>query len=76
AALADRTDAAAVRERLALRQLILPGGMGEVFRVLVFRRGGVPGGLRGLQDPFREGSAAVAVSDRIGRREGAVRETR
>jgi hypothetical protein len=28
--------------------------MGEVFKVLVFRRGGVGGDLRGLRNPFRE----------------------
>jgi SAM-dependent MidA family methyltransferase len=52
--LAERTDTGAVRERLGLRQLIQPGGMGEVFRVLIFRRGGVEGALRGLGRPFRE----------------------
>lgn len=57
--IAGRADVGSVRERLALRQLIQPGGMGEQFKVLIFRRGEVSGDLRGLRDPFRAGMAGV-----------------
>ncbi|MEE8111753.1 MAG: SAM-dependent methyltransferase [Acidobacteriota bacterium] len=50
--LAARTDPQGIRERLGLRQLIQPGGMGEIFQVLIFRRGQAPGDLLGVRDPF------------------------
>lgn len=46
-----------VREREALKDLILPDRMGGVFRVLVFERGATAGGLRGLSAPWRSAPA-------------------
>ncbi|HYV85951.1 MAG TPA: SAM-dependent methyltransferase [Patescibacteria group bacterium] len=46
-----------LKEREALKDLILPDRMGGVFRVMVFDRGGLPAGLRGLSAPWRAAAA-------------------
>ncbi|HKY31301.1 MAG TPA: SAM-dependent methyltransferase [Candidatus Polarisedimenticolia bacterium] len=56
AGLGSRPDAASAgptRERLALHALIAPGGMGEVFQVLLMARGFPARSLIGARDPFR-----------------------
>ncbi len=50
-----------VRERLALHQLMAPGGMGEVFKALLMTRGTPAGSLTGAQDPFRGAERAAAA---------------
>jgi len=50
-------EGADLKEREALKDLILPDRMGGVFRVLVFARGETPGDLRGLSAPWRAATA-------------------
>ena len=42
-----------VQERLALHGLMAPGGMGEVFKVMLLARGAAASTLVGAKDPFR-----------------------
>jgi SAM-dependent MidA family methyltransferase len=58
----------AVREREALKELILPGRMGDRFRVMVLGVGDVSHELSGLQTPWRRGGPMVAGSLGPGRR--------
>lgn len=53
--LASREDrgAESVRQRMALHGLMAPGGMGEVFKVLLLSKGASAAGLTGAKDPFR-----------------------
>jgi SAM-dependent MidA family methyltransferase len=44
----------ALNERLTIKNLILPGGMGECFRVLIQHKGIDRPELEGLRGPFRE----------------------
>ncbi len=46
--------AGTARDRLALHALMAPGGMGEVFKVLLLARGTPAAGLTGATDPFRD----------------------
>ena len=50
---AGRNDAEGLRERLALRSLMAPDGMGEVFKVMMMTRGTEAAALTGARDPFR-----------------------
>ncbi|HEY3176453.1 MAG TPA: SAM-dependent methyltransferase [Candidatus Polarisedimenticolia bacterium] len=45
--------ASAVKERLALHGLMAPGGMGEIFKVMLLTRGAKAAELTGARDPFR-----------------------
>ena len=53
--LASREDqgAGSIRQRMALHGLMAPGGMGEVFKVLLLSRETSAAGLTGAKDPFR-----------------------
>jgi SAM-dependent MidA family methyltransferase len=42
-----------VQERLALHGLMAPGGMGEVFKVMLLARGAEASSFTGAKDPFR-----------------------
>jgi SAM-dependent MidA family methyltransferase len=53
---------AAYQEREALKDLILPGRMGERFRVMIAAAGAVPDRLTGLRDPFAARPAVAAGS--------------
>jgi SAM-dependent MidA family methyltransferase len=52
----------AIREREALKELILPGRMGDKFRVLVLGVGDVPRDLAGLSRPWARGEETAATS--------------
>ncbi len=58
--------AARLREREALKDLFLPGRMGESFRVFVAAKGDVADDLTGLAEPWARPPAADA--DAVGRR--------
>jgi SAM-dependent MidA family methyltransferase len=65
-----------IREREALKELMLPGRMGDRFRVLMLGVGEVPDDLTGLTSPWRTvagGSISVPVGseDHAGGRSGA-----
>ena len=47
------TSARGVKERLALHALTTPGGMGEIFKVMLLARGAPAADLTGAKDPFR-----------------------
>ena len=56
---------ATLREREGLKELVLPGGMGDAFRVLVLGVGDVPRDLAGLSRPWtrdRETAATAPLS--------------
>ncbi len=57
-AAAPEAGAAGLRERIALHGLMAPGGMGEVFKVVLLARGTEASGLTGAVDPFRAGRGA------------------
>ena len=52
-AASDDQGAGTIRRRMALHGLMTPGGMGEVFKVLLLTRGTSAAGLTGAKDPFR-----------------------
>ena len=62
---------AALREREALLDLILPGRLGERFRVMIVGVGDVPWDLSGLAAPWARLGAAAASSWESGRSAGA-----
>jgi len=51
---AGATATEGVRDRLALHQLMAPGGMGEVFKVVLLTRGTSASDLTGAKDPFTQ----------------------
>jgi SAM-dependent MidA family methyltransferase len=58
-----------LRDREALKEIILPGRMGEKFRVLVIGVGEVARDLRGLADPWARAGAPGAAAGIRGRAE-------
>jgi SAM-dependent MidA family methyltransferase len=52
----------AIREREALKDLVLPGRMGDRFRVLVLGVGDVPRDLAGLSRPWARGEETAATA--------------
>jgi len=48
------TDLRAMKDRLALHELMAPGGMGEVFKVMLMTKGMPAAALTGARNPFRE----------------------
>ena len=60
----------AIREREALKELILPGRMGDRFQVLVLGMGDVPDDLSGLAPPWQRAAGARNIvpvgSDQVG----------
>jgi len=52
----------AIRDREALKELVLPGRMGERFRVLVLGVGDVPRDLAGLSRPWARGEETAATA--------------
>ncbi|MFQ5700253.1 MAG: class I SAM-dependent methyltransferase [Acidobacteriota bacterium] len=48
------------RDRLAMHALMAPGGMGEIFKVLLMTRGLAVSSLLGARDPFRTGMSKEA----------------
>ncbi|MGH9870151.1 MAG: class I SAM-dependent methyltransferase [Candidatus Polarisedimenticolia bacterium] len=59
----DATGAEATRERLALHALMAPGGMGEIYKVMLMTRGTPAAGLTGAHDPFRRDAGVPAERD-------------
>jgi len=53
-----------MRQREAMKELILPGRMGDAFHVLIYGAGEVPSGLTGLRDPWDRASLENAGSCR------------
>jgi SAM-dependent MidA family methyltransferase len=49
----EKREAEALHERLTIKNLILPGGMGETFKVLIQHKGLDKPQLEGLKAPFR-----------------------
>ena len=63
---ADETARAAIqvrsiREREALKELMLPGRMGDRFQVLVLGMGDVPDDLSGLAPPWQRATGARSI---------------
>lgn len=58
AAAPDATGADATRRRLAMHALMAPGGMGDIFKVLLLTRGIPAAWLTGARDPFRSGAVS------------------
>ncbi len=54
----DAGGADATRRRLAMHALMAPGGMGDIFKVLLLTRGIPAAGLTGARDPFRSGAVS------------------
>jgi SAM-dependent MidA family methyltransferase len=54
-----RPAAEAARDREGLKDLFLPGRLGERFRVLVLSRGDVPGNVAGLREPWARAGASM-----------------
>src|SRR5262245_48863595 len=52
----------AIRDREALKELVLPGRMGDKFRVLVLGVGDVPRDLAGLSRPWARSEATAAAA--------------
>jgi SAM-dependent MidA family methyltransferase len=50
-----------IRDREALKELVLPGGMGDKFKVLVLGVGDVPPDLTGLSRPWKRLEAAATT---------------
>jgi SAM-dependent MidA family methyltransferase len=55
-------DVASIRERLALHSLMAPGGMGDIFKVLLLTRGIPAADLTGARDPFRSGRGELRMT--------------
>ena len=51
-----------LKEREALKELVLPDRMGERFHVLIFGVGGVPGDLAGLAEPWARAAASATAA--------------
>jgi len=64
----DHFDRGDLREREALKDLVLPDRLGGIFRVLVLATPAAPEGLRGLSEPWR-GSRPPAEMEATGGRE-------
>jgi len=70
----EHFERADLREREALKDLVLPDRLGGVFRVLVLATSTAPEGLRGLSEPWRRARPAVEIEEADGLGEIAVTE--
>jgi len=48
-----------LRDREAIKELILPGRMGDRFRVMLLSVGDVPRDLTGLSEPWKQGAVST-----------------
>lgn len=62
---ARANDAASIRERLALHSLMTPGGMGDIFKVLLLAKGIPAADLTGARDPFRFETGALQMTGEV-----------
>jgi len=63
----EHFDQGDLREREALKDLVLPDRLGGVFRVLILATATAPEGLRGLSEPWRRTPPAVEMEESGGR---------